>query len=300
MDLARRSQLSLEEHLEVAQAMQMVLLDELARNARWKVGDAAFHGGTSISSAWSSQRWSEDLDFLLSKGQRDKLMAAAPKVASGARQRLQVVYPGCAVEFLVKPGDETKDDVMDVWTVKWSHPNRMKKVLVKLEFYSAEPGIMSAYRAVMARPGHAGGSITTTMPVGDLVSLWADKVKVIATRPGLKWRDVHDLGYISQQFDRRGWPDQPALLDALATTAAIYEKTLQDVEEGLSARLDEGCFDKVEDFTMDMGRWFPASLHADFVRKDVFKGLIARAEAEVRRALEIIPEPSAGVYGARP
>lgn len=300
MDLTKRSLLSPEEHLEVAQAMQMTLLDELARNVHWKVGEAAFHGGTSISSAWSSQRWSEDLDFLLSKELRSKLMAAAPKVASGARQRMQITYPGCGIEFLVKPGDETKADIMDVWTVKWSHPNRMKKVLVKLEFYATEPGIMAAYRAVMARPGHAGNSITTTMPVGDLVSLWADKVKVIATRQAVKWRDAHDLGFINQSFDRRGWPDQSSLIEALATTASIYDKTLQDVREGLEARINDGYFDNIEDFTKDMSRWFPLELYADFVRKDVFKDLLSRAKGEARRALHLITELAPDVNGARP
>src|SRR5690606_25333128 len=119
MDLSKRAQLTAEERLEIAQEMQIVLLDEIARNVRWKIGEAAFHGGTSISSAWNSNRWSEDLDFLLSETQREALMKAVPKIASGLRLRMGLAYPGCSIEFNVKKGDPAKDDVMDVWSVKW-------------------------------------------------------------------------------------------------------------------------------------------------------------------------------------
>lgn len=300
MDLGKRAQLSPEERLGIAQNMQIVLLDEIARNVRWKIGEAAFHGGTSISSAWNSSRWSEDLDFLLSDTRREALMKAVPKIAAGLRLRMELAYPGCSIEFQVKRGDPDSDDLMDVWAVKWSHPNRIGKVYVKAEFYMTSKDILSAYRAIMARPGHRGSNVSVVLPVGDIVSLWADKVKVLATRNGMKWRDVHDLGYIADLLDRRGWPKQELLAEALETSASIYGKTLGDIRAGLELRLEEGWFSRTDEFCEDMKRWFPADLYADFMERGLFAQFLRRAEDEVRRAIEMTADRIPDASGRKP
>lgn len=290
MDLNKRSQYAAEERLEISQAMQIALLDQIAKKLRWSMGDAAFHGGTCISTAWNSPRWSEDIDFLLSSNLRDSLMKAVPKIASAVRLQMDLAYPGCVIEFQVTPGDETKTDVIDVWHVKWQHPNRIGKVLVKAEFYATDPDLMTSYQSTLARPSGHGVSVSVVLPVGDLVSLWADKVKAIATREGFKWRDAHDLGFVADSLDRRGWPAASELLVALSTSASIYGKTLADVRKGLEARLEEGHFANTSAFITDMSRWYPDDMHVDFADRGLFDQFLTRSTQEIQRAIGLIIE----------
>lgn len=292
MDLERRTQLSPEERLDIAQALQLVLLDEISRNARWRVGEAAFHGGTSINSAWNSYRWSEDLDFLLSSDLRAALASAVPKVAAATRLRMNMAYPGCVIEFAVKNGGREEQDRMDVWHVKWGHANRVGKILVKAEFYATSPDLMAAYRSTLARPGRRGASISSVIPVGDLTALWADKAKAMATREAFKWRDAHDLGFVAESLDRRGRPDAETLLDALSTSAAIYGKNVDDVAEGLRRCIGEGYFHDIGSFSADMKKWFPDALHAEFEERGLFRQMLARAQEEAERAISLATMPA--------
>lgn len=293
MDLGRKSQFSSEERLEIAQKLQLVLLDEISRNARWHIGDAAFHGGTSINSVWNSHRWSEDLDFLLSSDLRSALVSAVPKVAAATRLRMELEYPGCAIEFGVREGGKGEQDRMDVWHVKWGHANRIGKVLVKAEFYSTAPDLMAAYQATLARPAKHGASISSFIPVGDLKALWADKAKAIATREAFKWRDAHDFAYIAESIDRRGWPEPEELTESLTTSAAIYGKCTDDIVDGLRRCIGEGYFQEVRAFTADMEKWFPSALHADFEEQGLFKQMLVRAQEEAERAITLASVPSA-------
>lgn len=290
MDLDKRSQFTPEERLEISQSMQIALLDQIAKNLRWSTGDAAFHGGTCISTAWNSPRWSEDIDFLMSRNFRGSLMKVAPKVASAVRLQMGLTYPGCVVEFQVKPGNESKVDVIDRWEVKWQHANRIGKIFVKAEFYATNPDLMISYKSTLTRPSIPGVSVSVVIPVGELISLWADKLKVIATRDGFKWRDVHDLGFVADSLDRRGWPNASELVAALSTSASIYGKTLADVRSGLEARLAEGHFSNKSAFITDMSRWYPANLHADLADRGLFDQYLSRSEQEIQRATGIIIE----------
>lgn len=287
MDLTKRSQLHPDEHLSIAQELQLALLDELARVARWKVGDAAFHGGTSIQSAWNSPRWSEDLDFLVGRSRLEALQKVGPKIAANIRARFGAAYPNCVIEFGANAGNPESQDCMDSWTVKWSHPNRIGKVLVKVEFYATNDEILSRYKARLARPQKGNTAISVMMPVAELVSLWADKVKVVATRGGFKWRDMHDLAFISESLDRNGWPPEAELVAALETTSSIYGKTLQDVLDGLQSRLGDGYLDDRKAFQEDMARWFGAEAHTLNIGLGVYKQQMERSKAEVLRGIEL-------------
>lgn len=284
MDLSRKSQFLPGEHLQVAQELQLALLDELARVVRWRVGDAAFHGGTSIQAAWNSPRWSEDLDFLVGKGRRDALRKAGPTIAANVRVRFAASYPGCTIEFGANAGNPDAQDSMDSWTVKWSHPNRIGKVMVKAEFYATREDILERYRTRLARPQKGNTQISVMMPVAELVSLWADKVKVVATRAGFKWRDAHDLAFVAESLDRNGWPPEDELAEALATTVSIYGKTLEDILEGLRTRLDAGVLDDRKAFQEDMARWFGAEAHTINLGLGVYKQQLERAKAEAAKA----------------
>lgn len=304
MDLSRRGHITPDEHLALVQELQFVLLDELSRAARWGVGDAVFHGGTSLESAWRSPRWSEDLDFLVSGAQRGRLVTVGPKVAAATRTRLTLAHPGCAIEFKAKSGEPDADDCIDVWTVKWTHPNRIGKVMVKVEFYRAADSVLADYKAQLARPEKGGASVSVVMPVAELVSLWADKVKVLATRPAHKHRDSHDLAFVAESLDRRGWPDADALRVALAGSASIYRKTLSDVGSGLADLLGSGVLDDVAAFEADMSKWYPSALFRDLSDRGMFRQMLTRAKSETARGAGICSdaalESDAAGPGARP
>lgn len=205
-----------------------------------------------------------------------------------------MAMPGSKVEFQVKRGDDASEDVMDVWLVKWGHPNRHGKALVKAEFYAADRGLLAGYAARLARPEIAGTAVSAVIPVAELVSLWADKAKAIATRPEFKWRDAHDLAFVADSLDRRGWPDAERLCAALTTTAAIYSKTLDDVRDGLEGRIASGLFADRAAFAADMAKWFPAAVHADFAGRGLFDQMLARAGEEVGRAVSLAASETPG------
>src|SRR5690606_3202597 len=50
-----------------AEMAQLLMLAGLAESSQWEARDIVFHGGTSLHLGWASPRFSEDLDFLLSK-----------------------------------------------------------------------------------------------------------------------------------------------------------------------------------------------------------------------------------------
>ena len=284
MDLSKRSQFLPGEHLAMAQDLQLALLDELARVVRWKVGDAAFHGGTSIQAAWNSPRWSEDLDFLVASDRREALAKAGPTIAANVRARFGAAYPGCLIEFAASSRDPDARDSMDSWTVKWSHPNRIGKVMVKAEFYATRGDVLGRYRARLARPQKGNTQISVMMPVAELVSLWADKVKVVATRDGFKWRDAHDLAFVAESLDRNGWPPEAELAEALETTVSIYGRPLEDVLDGLRTRMAAGVMDDRKAFETDMGRWFGEDAHVINLSIGAYRQQLDRAKAEAVKA----------------
>src|SRR3546814_16461626 len=81
-----------------------------------------------------------------------------------------------------------------------------------------------------------GIRITTPIPMPELISSWADKIKAVATRPAVKWRDLFDLDFIATRWSISGRPDDTALLEAVETPAAIYNRTVDEVREGSEER----------------------------------------------------------------
>ena len=78
----KRKHLSPAQATEWAQMAHALYLEALMAQAGWSVGDIAFHGGTSLRLSWNSSRYSEDLDFLLSR----KIAEAIGEVCTHLRQ----------------------------------------------------------------------------------------------------------------------------------------------------------------------------------------------------------------------
>ena len=301
LDLRRKGNLTPADNLWICSAAQAVLLDEIFKVTGWSGEDATFHGGTSIKFAWGSPRFSEDLDFMVSNERLDQLAGLADEVAKRAVRRIGALTPGASVAFKANPQRPGRDR-MDTWDVRWSHPMRHGVAKVKCEFYAVLPGMLRLYRGrtVAPVPGGGGVRMTAPVPVADLVSLWGDKVKAIATRPEFKMRDAHDLGFVSRQFEATGGrPSDEELREALVTTAGIYGKTPEEVAEGVEARLSDGTMDRTDDYMRDMVRWFDAATYASLEGQGLLTDYWRRTADEMRIGVELLRAASPSPGGPR-
>lgn len=289
MDFSRRSNLTKEENFRIASIMHAVLLDEFFRATQWKLGDAVFHGGTSLHMGHNSTRWSEDLDFMVNEDRWAGIMAAAPKVAERLRLRMSALVADSVIEMKVKTGKPGADRI-DTWDIRWSHPNRMGKVIVKMEFYQVLRHLLPSYGAKMIVPvGQGGVRVTTPVPIAEIASLWADKVKAIATRVEFKWRDAHDLAFVADRLEFSGKMPEPDMLQSmLRHVAEIYSVTTRDIVDGLERRLSEGCFADYAAFRTDMARWFSGDTAAHLAASGTFDQMLDTARAEVERGHRIL------------
>jgi len=293
MELTSRAPLMKEEQFEIASTMHAMVLDRLFSETHWLAPQAVFHGGTALSFVRDSQRFSEDLDFMVTPDAIEGLDDAIDKVRWRVDLLMAKLYPGGRVTVKGPKGDQVTK-----WEFKWEHPGRRGKVMVKAEFLVTRADLLAAYRTTHMVPTSRGAvGVSIVIPVPDLVSAKADKIKAIATRPDFKWRDAFDLAWIARCLKREDevMPDEFRV--ALGATASIYDKTLEDVAEGLSRVLASGVMDDVASFEADMTRWFPDEDVPRYRSSGYFRNALAEAKREVERSLDLIREP---VVGAAP
>ena len=289
LDLSKKCQLTNDERLLLATAAQVALLEELVLAGRFRVGEAAFHGGTAIKAAWGGLRYSEDLDFMVSPPVREQLVALAERISGKVRTRFGVLTPGCVIEFGIKQGRETAEDTIDGWTIKWGHRNRIGKVTIKVDFFIASVDRLHDYEVKVSTLQMGNQKLIGALPVGNLLSLWADKLKAMATRADIKWRDVHDIAYLADRLAQEPQPpSKEERVHALGVTVAIYVKTLRDVRDGLSKRLDSGVLDRIEAFETDMGRWFSQQHHQANLASDSYKHMLRHTLEEMRTTVTLL------------
>jgi len=291
MDLSSGKNLRLNEQIEIASLMHLLVLDRLFLETNWLASDAVFHGGTALSIVRNSRRFSEDLDFMVTPEAIQKLDNAIEKVRDYVEGRMELPLPGGRVSVKGPRGNEVTK-----WEFKWDHPGRRGKVMVKAEFLVTEAALLSAYRSTHIIPTSRGVvGISTPLPVPDLISAWADKIKAMATRPDFKWRDAYDLAWIAQCLRREDEISVEDYRQALTATAAIYDKSLRDVEEGLSKVLASGVFESISKFETDMAKWFEEELYPRYRETGQFRMALAGARREVENAIEMINAPALGV-----
>jgi predicted nucleotidyltransferase component of viral defense system len=291
MDLSRPSNLTEAENFEIASAMHAAILDNLFRETNWVAEQAVFHGGTALALARKSPRFSEDLDFMMTKEAAQELDAVIQKVRERVSLRMASQYDGGRVTLKGPKGEEVTS-----WNFKWEHPNKRGKVMVKVEFLVTEAALLKGYQSFHMVPTSRGAlGVSVLVPVPELISAWADKVKAIATRPAFKWRDAFDISWIARCLKQEDVIPADEYRAALAATASIYGKTLEDVAEGLERVLASGSMDNVEDFEEDMGRWFLEEEASRYVVSGTFKRMLSEAKREVEKSLDLINTPSLGV-----
>jgi len=283
MDLRNVTNLSREESFEVASVMHATILDELIRCTSWAKDDAVFHGGTSLSIARDSIRFSEDLDFMITEECAAGLEAAVRKVRDRIALTLNIHYPGGSLELKGPKGREICQ-----WLFTWSHPARRGHVQVKTEFLVTKKNLLANYASTHVVPNSRRAVIVKSqVPVPVYVSAWADKIKAIATRPAFKWRDAYDLSYIAHSMVRENLTDRQKA-SAIEATAAIYGTSMSRIEEGLKGVLESGVFEDVESFEADMRRWFDSETFEGRKRRNMFSDDLETAAQEVSEALAIV------------
>jgi predicted nucleotidyltransferase component of viral defense system len=254
----KRTALSADMSTGWAQLAHRLFLDSLMKSSDWAPGDMAFHGGTSLHLSWQSSRYSEDLDFLLSRSREnmDKVIQRTGKLLQEHFRRLDPA-------FEVELRDKTKHaNRMLNFHVVVSHPQVIGNTMVKAEFWRTEPQYLAGYptelRTPMA-PGDYLGVISYPVPAATLENAFADKLVAFATRPHLKWRDIYDLWWISTQSGAKIDIDS-------VSTQFLHNITAYNTQGGLpphEALIGFLARDRAEVIRLadpDLKTWLPADL----------------------------------------
>lgn len=291
MDLSTTTNLTQDERFEIAAMLHGLIIAELFRQTDWTAKDAVFHGGTSLAMVRHSERFSEDLDFMVSPSGAATLSSAMLRVRDRVALNMSIQYPRCRVELR-----GPKQGEVHQWSFVWSHPARRGNVNVKAEFLVTNENLLADYASthivpVMKRPI----ILSSQIPVPTLVSAWADKVKAIATRPAFKWRDAYDLSFVSHSMTR-GNVSREEKKEALAATSAIYSKSLEEVVVGLERVLENGYLDDIDTFEADMRRWFRPDTFEARRRRGMFADDLSASKSEIEDAISLVssnrPAPS--------
>ncbi len=282
LDFSVRGDLSRDEEFEIATILHTLVLDAIFRRSKWMAKDAVFHGGTALSIFRASKRFSEDLDFMISKEAADVLEKVILRARDDVRMTMTVHIPGSTIEVRGPKGAEVAK-----WNFVWSHPNRRNKVNVKAEFLTTAADVLKNYGSIYQVPtGASNIAVSTPIPAPTLVSAWADKIKAIATRDHMKWRDLFDLAFISQMM-RRETISNSEKKAALQTTASIYGKTLDDVAAGLRAVQASGALENEAEFEADLGKWLDSETFKGYQERAMFGQMLKVVSREIKAALSL-------------
>jgi predicted nucleotidyltransferase component of viral defense system len=197
-----------------AATAQTHVLAALLEATHWQPNTLAFHGGTSLHLSWQSPRFSEDLDFLVSKSAAPELVYLMDKVQKRVREQLLVIDPG--FDFAIR-NKTSKLDRMGNFQAVVTHKDVHERAMVKAEFWRVDDGYLEKYPVEYRKPVPGPGAIAVhtnaLVPAGTLMSSIADKLTALAGRPYLKWRDIFDVWWVTSQPRIAGAPTSGGLPD---------------------------------------------------------------------------------------
>ena len=293
MNLKIAGDLTYEDQRSVSAELQALLLDSLASVRGWNRTSIVLHGGNSLRFRWGSNRFSEDLDFMVSAERFEELEAISETVMKIVRRNASVLWNGCDLRFKAETRTSADGkDVLQTWDLRWYHSNRRGKVMVKAEFYRTERSILESYASGMHGEFDRVGRVTIHNPfiLPELSSLWGDKMKAIATRPAFKWRDVYDIAFIKRKLDTRDVSDCE-LMNALSVSAKVYGKSIHEINGLLISKIDAGYFCDHKTFIADMRRWFDDN-SLDTMSDERLTAMLHEAGNEVKRCIRLLSEES--------
>lgn len=258
---SNRKHLSPAQATEWAQMAHALYLEALMAQAEWSVGDIAFHGGTSLRLSWNSSRYSEDLDFLLSRG-----VGNLDKVARKIAQAIGEMARRVDARFVITVADKTKDAYRMVsFLVSVSHPDYIGTAKIKAEFWRTDTPYLLQYPTQLRTPQARAASldfqamVTHPVPAATLETAYADKLVAFATRPYLKWRDLYDLWWIGTQTTAR--LEMPTLCRQFLHNLGAYN-TLRGLPpaEALGLFLTQDRQALAAQADPDLKNWLPEAL----------------------------------------
>lgn len=250
----------------VAQTVHILILDAMSRNTSWTVNDIVFQGGTSLNLAYRSPRFSEDLDFVVSKDL--DFSKEVHKISSYVCEGLQTSFPGSVVRLSEK---NTEGNPLHLFMFVIDLPETHGSVHVKTEFYKAEANLVRGYDGEY-RTLFGKMNISPLFSVATTDQIFVDKMFAIGNRGFLKWRDLFDVWWLESQsglsVDRiESFPKM------FERCAALYHKKPSDAVPGLNRFLDTPTDDLVLLAEKDLKPWLSENLwerlYPDVVRKMV-------------------------------
>lgn len=258
----------------------MAFIDALTSSAVLRTNQFAFHGGTSLHLSWQSPRFSEDLDFLLSRDEGEKMPFIMKKVERRMVEILRAEDPGFDIEIRdkTKPGSNLLDHLIVV-----SHSDYIGTSKVKAEFWQVETEYLDKFETAFAYPvkhGDLVSRVSQPLPAATLEAAYADKLTAFATRRHLKWRDIFDLWWIGRQSEI----DVPAMADRFLHHITAFQ-THDNLSPGDALRkfLDRDPTEIASEADPDLKKWLPPALW------NTLKGRgVDQMVSHVRQSIEII------------
>lgn len=241
-----------------SQMAHIIYLDSLMSESNLTCKQIAFHGGTSLYLSWRSQRFSEDLDFLLSRNITD-IEAIAKKVEVAIRERFLSIDP----DFIIEIRNKTKNkDRMPLYHIVVSHPDYIGTAMVKAEFWRVDEDYLKEYPVEFKTPVSISdfvSHIANPVPAATLETAYCDKLTAFATRPHLKWRDIYDLWWIGTQTDAS--LNLENVISQFLHNVSAYT-TLQELPpaDALRLFLNQSKESVIKKADPDLKRWLPENL----------------------------------------
>lgn len=280
-----KTKLSENEQLEWERDIQLACLKGLARQDL-DINDIAFHGGTSLRFSWGSPRFSEDLDFMLTKSKMNDLDDIVEKTINWMTKEIEALDPEFNVKVKSKP---RRDGQLQTFMVSVDKKNVLGSAKVKIEFWAVEDDFFQKYKTTFKVPTDKVAESRiysqSPLPVAELQSAYCDKLVALSTRPYLKWRDIFDIWWLRSQNDINPLKDDPAFMSFFQHNLSAYS-----VPEGMTLRqsLERYVFwdqqEILEKSKEDLEKWLPPDLWKKFYPK-VVEEMIAMVENDVKDLL---------------
>lgn len=270
--------------------LHVLFIDGLSMSAELSLDRIAFHGGTNLHLSWGSPRYSEDLDFLVSRDFAGRIRKIMAKIET----RMQRVAAAHDPDLRIEIRDKTKDrNALLNYRVAMSRPGIIGQAMVKAEFWQVEADYFKKYNSkfVTQKAGVATFdkpliTLTPPMPAASLEAAFADKIVALSLRPHLKWRDLFDLWWIDKQIGA----NVVEHVDAVKHHASGYSgASLQDGIERFLARDPDDVLSTADP---DLKRWLPKPLW-DGLWPDEVRSMVAHARnlaEELGAILDKTPE----------
>lgn len=255
--MAQKPQWTENEHREIANVMQGWIIESLATR-RGEYGKWAFHGGTALKQAYQSDRFSEDLDFMISPNLDTKALMNV--VIKDVELKAMQTF-GRGTNVRLKAGRDEKNP--SHFTLVLMAPEHSASfVNVKVEFWETLHFPVYAKVSTQTSPQRAlirgipMDSQAARIEVGSLEQIYVDKCFALTQRNYLKERDIWDLSWLLEKTPLIGISTDE-LFERMIDLGKCYSpKTGQEWLEAAHKRLEEmQAPDFPKRFQTHMQRW---------------------------------------------